>query len=411
MKNILNEEITRIKTMMGLLEQTNPAFKTFSNLTFKLGELPSKLGNYNPSMGYIRIDGGNEWLASNRAISLKNYLLNQFKSNIKDSNIKINETKVLGPGDENQYVIGNFYGKMKKEPERQEKYPFNILYNFYDIGGVPHICVTQRGKGTPEILDSTGDRNMKWVTRFEKFLSQIPSEYQPKIVSQTVGGGGTSGPDKGETQYGIMIPITQEKFGYTAKDKGQLFFDAKGANKFKETAEFIAEYTDDDFRTGESLSKPNATQHVFTSAYGGGGGIFGDLGDGRNAKILSSKNPNGSNIVIKRNEPSAEGNIPGSIKSGSNEEWFDLGTYKLDDNFFKDNMISIKSDTYKSLFDGIINLIKQKGINDFTLIELGANISAFSSSENATNRLPKETTEPDHTYGNRVPVDKWVQRD
>ena len=26
-------------------------------------------------------------------------------------------------------------------------------------------------------------------------------------------------------------------------------------------------------------------------------------------------------------------------------------------------------------------------------------------------RLPEGTTEPDHTYGNRVPVDKWVQRD
>ena len=411
MKNILNEEITRIRTMMGLLEQTNPAFKTFSNLTFKLEELPSKLGNYNPSMGYIRIDGGNEWLASNRAISLKNYLLNQFKSNIKDSNIKINETKVLGPGDENQYVIGNFYGKMKKEPERQEKYPFNILYNFYDIDGVPHICVTESSKGAPEKLDATGTKNISWVNRFEKFLSKIPSEYQPKLISQTVGGGGTSGPDKTETKYGIMIPITQEKFGYVAKENGQLFFDAKGVNKFKETTNFIASYTADDFRTSESIKNPNSKQHDFTSSYGGAGDTFGDFGDGRSGKLLSSKNPNGSDIVIKANETSVEGKIPGSIKSGSEEEWFDLGTYKLDDNFFKDNMISIKSDTYKSLFDGIINLIKQKGINDFTLIELGANISAFSSSENATNRLPKETTEPDHTYGNRVPVDKWVQRD
>jgi len=55
--------------------------------------------------------------------------------------------------------------------------------------------------------------------------------------------------------------------------------------------------------------------------------------------------------------------------------------------------------------------LKQKRITDFRLVELGANISAFASSENATNRLPEGITEPDHTYGNRVPVDKWVKRD
>ena len=79
-QNILNEQINRIKVMMGLQEQTNPAFKKFSNLTYKLAELPSKLATYNPSMGYIRIDGGNQWLSSNRAISFKNYLLAYRKS-------------------------------------------------------------------------------------------------------------------------------------------------------------------------------------------------------------------------------------------------------------------------------------------------------------------------------------------
>lgn len=110
-------------------------------------------------------------------------------------------------------------------------------------------------------------------------------------------------------------------------------------------------------------------------------------------------------------EPSVVGDIPGQVKSGSKEEWFDLGTYKLDKNFFKDNMISIKPESYKELFDGINNLMIQKGISRFALVELGSNISAFASSDNATNRLPEGTTEPDHTYGNRVPVDKWVQRD
>ena len=411
-QNILNEQINRIKFMMGLQEQTNPAFKKFSNLTYKLAELPSKLATYNPSMGYIRIDGGNEWLASNRAISFKNYLISQFKSNIKEGNIRINETKILGPGNENQYVIGQFYGKMKKEPEKQETYPYSILYNFYDIGGVPHILVTEPSKGAPEKLDATGTKNISWVNRFEKFLSKIPAEYNPMIVNQTVGGGGPDGPDKSETLYGIMIPITQDKFGYTAKEKGVLYFDQDKVTNFQNMGKFIAEYTDDDFRTKEPLKNPKATQYDFTSAAGGGGNYgFGDLGDGRRGKILTTNNPNGSDIIIKRMEPSVVGDIPGKDKSGSKEEWFDLGTYKLNDNFFKDNMISIKPDSYKELFDGIKNLIIQKKINEFKLSELGANISAFSSSDNATNRLPEGTTEPDHTYGNRVPVDKWVQRD
>ena len=411
-QNILNEQINRIKFMMGLQEQTNPAFKKFSNLTYKLAELPSKLATYNPSMGYIRIDGGNEWLASNRAISFKNYLISQFKSNIKEGNIRINETKILGPGNENQYVIGQFYGKMKKEPEKQETYPYSILYNFYDIGGVPHILVTEPSKGAPEKLDATGTKNISWVNRFEKFLSKIPAEYNPMIVNQTVGGGGPDGPDKSETLYGIMIPITQDKFGYTAKEKGVLYFDQDKVTNFQNMGKFIAEYTDDDFRPEEPLKNPKASQYNFTSAAGGGGNYgFGDLGDGRRGKILTTNNPNGSDIIIKRMEPSVVGDIPGKDKSGSKEEWFDLGTYKLNDNFFKDNMISIKPDSYKELFDGINNLIIQKKINEFKLFELGANISAFSSSDNATNRLPEGTTEPDHTYGNRVPVDKWVQRD
>lgn len=410
-KILLNEEIGRIKKMMGLSEQTNPAFNKFSNLTFKLDELPAGISNYNPSAGYIRINGGNEWLASNRAISLKNYLLNQFKGNIEDQNVKINETKVLGAGNENQYVIGTFYGKMRKPPERQEKYPYTILYNFYEIGGVPYILVTQQGKGSPEKLDSSKG-NTEWVNRFNKYLNKIPAEYNAKIVNQTVGGGSTEGPDKSETVYGIMIPITQEKFGYTAREKGRVHFDAKNVNKFREMANFIAEYTDDDFRTNESLKNPNATQHNFTSSTGGAGNyIFGDLGTGRNAKILSTNNPNGDDIVIKRMESSVEGNVPGGVKKGSTEEWFDLGSYKLDDNFFKDNMISIKPDTYKQLFSGIMGLIKQKFGERFDLVELGANISGFASSDNATNRLPEGTTEPDHTYGNRVPADKWVQRD
>ena len=411
-QNILNEQINRIKSMMGLQEQTNPAFKTFSNLTFKLTDLPSKLTNYNPSIGYIRIDGGNEWLASNRAISFKNYLMNQFKGKIEEGNVKVNETKVLGPGNENQYVIGQFYGSMIKPPKKQETYPYSILYNFYDIGGVPHILVTEPSKGAPEKLDATGTKNISWVNRFEKFLSKIPAEYNPIIVSQTVGGGGPDGPDKSETLYGIMIPITQDKFGYTAKEKGVLYFDQKRVKFFQYTGKFIAEYTDDDFRTKESLKNPKATQHNFTSAAGGGGNYgFGDLGDGRRGKILTTNNPNGSDIIIKRMEPSVVGDIPGQDKSGSKKEWFDLGTYKLAENFFKDNMISIKPESYKELFDGINNLIIQKGIKNFDLVELGANISAFSSSDNATNRLPEGTTEPDHTYGNRVPVDKWVQRD
>ena len=410
-QNLLNEEIKRIKNMMGLQEQTNPSFKKFSNLTFKLDALPAGIANYNPSMGYIRIDGGNEWLASNRAISLKNYLLNQFKGNIEDNNIKINETKVLGAGDENQYVIGTFYGKMRRPPAKQEMYPYTILYNFYEIDGIPHILVTQQGKGSPEKLDSTkGDAT--WVSRFSKFLEKIPAEYNAKIVNQTVGGGSTEGPDKAETVYGIMIPITQEKFGYTAKEKGRVHFGAKNVNKFREMANFIADYTADDFRTDESLKNPNATQHNFTSSTGGGGNyIFGDLGTGRKGKILSLNNPNGTDIVIKRMEPSVEGDVPGAIKKDSPEKWFDLGSYKLDDNFFKDNMISIKPETYKKMFDDILTLIKQKGIEDYRLVELGANISGFASSDNATNRLPEGTTEPDHTYGNRVPADKWVQRD
>ena len=363
--------------------------------TFNLNDLPNAIENYIPSKGYIRIDGGNEWLANSRANSLKNFLISNLPSkigvNIPSENVTLSKAEVLGPGNENQYVIGSMYGRIFKPAETQEEYPFQVWYNFYDVGGVPHIIVNKRGKGLIPTKSSSSSSDEKYLRLSDKVGVSNFISVKQKLPMDVV-------------NYATLIPITKE-MGWVAWKNSILYFDNE--DNYIKTRDFIKSFTDAE----PTISRGDGRQTRFIGTPGGGGSyIIGDSGKGATATVIYGKDK-GKDIIIKRVIKGKEGDIPGETKEGGEEEWFKLGDYKLDKNFFKDNMISLSPDSYDKIFTDIRNIVLQKYGEGFDIntVELKAEIKGFASSDNATNRLPQGVEKPDHTYGNRVPVDKWIK--
>lgn len=417
MKSILAENLLRFgakgvnESMLKtyLLEQTKVTadiFKKYSGITSAMANLAKTIPTYDPNKGYIRISDGNPWLATQRAKALQQFLIQRFQGQFKipfdTAAAKIIKTAVEGSGNDNQYMKATIMAKLQKLPQPTPEYAYNILYNFYDIDGVPHIVVTKLGKGAPENV-STDELALQ---KFTKFMAEAGT--QAKLVKQSTGG---YDPQAGPTQftYGIMIPITG---GFDAKKKSRLMFN--DINQYNTMRQFIAKFTD----TGGSpvaddqLKNPNAKQTNFTSARGGGGNyIFGDLGDGRSASVLLGPGQ-GTDIRIKRMEPSIVGNLPGEIPAGGEEKWYPINEI-LYRGLFPDNLITIKPDMYQDIFNKIQTTIDELTTEGYKAIEMSAEIQGFASTDNATNRCPQGFA-PDHSWGitnpkqGPVTADKWI---
>jgi hypothetical protein len=153
-KNILAENMLRFRTK-NLVEQTKVNSSIYGTRfgTYTLQEMAGLINTYNPLSGYIAISDGNEWLANQRAKSLSQF----FSKNVSNilgvpynsEAVEIEEAKVLGPGAENQYVQGTLYAILEKPGQPEQTYKYSLLYNFYEVDGLPHIIVTKSGKGTP----------------------------------------------------------------------------------------------------------------------------------------------------------------------------------------------------------------------------------------------------------------------
>lgn len=404
-----------------LLEQTRVpknVYKTYA-VTSSLAQLPNVINSYNPTSGAIKITDGNPWLATQRAKSLQQFLINRFQQEFKipfdTTKATISKTEVPGPGDDNQYLKATIKGLLYLPPQIQTPRAYSILYNFYDINGVPHILVTKEGLGAPKIHDSTkGDD--PWIREFDKFLPKIKDG---KIVKQYVGGGGAAGPNKQETAYGIMIPI---KSGYAAKTKGKLEFDDK--DTYTAMKNFIASYTDLSDAQGKPKetgiqADPNVTGDVktqerlqtnFTSERGGGGNyIFGDLGAGRSGIILKSNDAEdaaGKEVTIKRMEPSKIGFMSNDTVKPGEDSWKDIYPifYR---GLFPDNLITIKPEMYQKIFDEIRAIIVELRERGYEIKQMSADIQGFASTDNANNRCP-QGSQPDHTWGGPVTTNLWI---
>jgi len=410
MSNILAENLLRFgakgvnENMLKqyLAEQTQVPSAIYKKyvLTSTVAQLRNVINGYNPTTGAIKITDGNPWLATQRAQSLQQFLINRFQGRFKipfdKNNATISKTAVPGPGDNNQYMKATIKALLFKTLATQDPYPYSILYNFYDIGGVPHIVVTKGGKGAP-IKGAA-------PTTINQLKSQMPTD--SILVRQNTGGSGSDGSDQTEAVTGIMIPI---KGGFAAKSKGVLYF--KDANQYTAMQKFIADYTDLADAQGKvketgDLQKRTNLQTNFTSERGGGGNyIFGDLGTGRTAEVLAG-NSAGRTITIKRMEPSKVGTLANEILPGQEPKWVNIDEI-LYRGLFPDNLITIRPDMYNEIFDGIQSSIDELTSAGYKIQQMSADIQGFASTDNANNRCP-QGFQPDHAWGGPISANLWI---
>jgi hypothetical protein len=378
-----------------LMEQTRVSRQVYFGkyaASLQIAQLANYMPTYNPTSGPIEITDGNPWLATQRATALQKFLIEKFQGQFQipfdETSAKVTQTVVAGSGDQYQYMKATIKAKLVKPPKPQSPYNFDILYNFYDINGVPYILITKRGKGSP--IKGAAE------TQINQLKSQMPAE--SILVKQGMAG------KELETNYGIMIPI---KTGFAAKKKGRLYF--KDVNQYEAMKNFIAQYTDLATRTPKEtgdLQNRTKLQTNFTSELGGGGNyIFGDLGSGRAATIISGDGE-GTSVTIKRMEPSKIGSLPGEILPGDEEKWYPIAEI-LYPGLFPDNLITIKPDKYEEIFAKIQEQIDELTAQEYDAIEMTAEIQGYASTDAANNRCLRGFT-PDHTWGGSVTADKWI---
>lgn len=202
MKNILAENMLRfgVKNLSEsdikpyILEQTKVPQSVYRGkyvAQLNIDQLAKFIPTYNPTTGPIAIKNGNPWLATQRAKSLQRFLIERFRGQFNipfdESSAKIIQTAVPGPGDENQYMKATIKAKLKTSLKPAPTYPYSILYNFYDINGVPHIIVTKQGllgQSSPK-LSSRGAVDQSAINQFSKF---IQSTKNSKLVKQSFSG-------------------------------------------------------------------------------------------------------------------------------------------------------------------------------------------------------------------------------
>jgi hypothetical protein len=413
LKNILAESARYYKTnnfsaelVNKLTEQTTVPANIYQKnaATTTIAQLPKIMQTYTPQNGTVTITDGNPWLATQRAKALQSFLTTQAQKTLNipvDANsIVITETKVQGKGDDNQYTLGKLKAKLKKAPVVQGPYAYTILYNFYDINGVPHILVTKGGKGAPQTNENPAGTDDVYKKNMQKFANSIPNAF---VVKQ----GGNSSPTANGAAWGIMIPITT---GYTAKKASRLYFD--NINQYEAMRDFITSYTDITNATGKpsesgDIKGRTKLQTGFTSERGGGGNyIFGRLGSG--AKAIKFDNAGQETpVTIVRMESSKIGAIPGDVAAGNEEKWVEIGSFKLDSTMFPDNLITINPNKYQTIIKLIQDELSNLAQEGYRPVQLTAEIQGFASTDNANNRCPKGF-KPDHAWGGSVTPEKWI---
>jgi hypothetical protein len=423
-KNILAENMLRFRTK-NLVEQTKVNSSIYGTRfgTYTLQEMAGLINTYNPLSGYIAISDGNEWLANQRAKSLSQF----FSKNVSNilgvpynsEAVEIEEAKVLGPGAENQYVQGTLYAILEKPGQPEQTYKYSLLYNFYEVDGLPHIIVTKSGKGTPNPRTSIAGADQLAREYVNKFIPKTPKD--SKLVWKQPGIAKANEYNKaGGGVLAIMIPIASGP-GYSKKDGNALYFETP--EQLKAMHDFIDTYED-------SSGKLTGTQSIWIGGDGvsmGGGGTY----------VFGSSNP--LNVVHLPNDVSKfpkfnrqtntfirpetvkirssfDDKNPGTGGStiagtGTKPETRKIGEFKFDKTMFADNMIGIqntrelqaKIQEIKKAYDVVVS-----ANIGFEVKSISSLVRGYSSSDAANNRTA--SGKPDHGWGINWPAEKWITK-
>jgi len=387
----LNEQ-TRVN---GTIYQTPGPSTTLANLT-------SVAQNYNPPnvSGYIIITDGNPWLAGQRARNLAQFLSANVEKQVgvpfNAKSVKVLETSVSqNKGDEYQYVEGTLYAIMSKPPIPEETYAYDLLYNFYEVNGVPHIVVTKRGAGSPNkvIKDRYNQNKEAFINNVTKNATDAIND-KGIVVFQSA--------SSGEGNIGILVPIPEN---YAKRVGSRLYF--KSADDLNNMRSFIGKYTD-----GKDTFTKNPESNYLSSNWestvgGGGNYIFGKEG-GAKATIVSGNNKD-KDIVIKRTYFKKSGKGKGAIEgTGTPGKWVKIGEFNLTkaEGAFADNMIKVQPGAYQKIFDELKTAVEKYTNEDLQVDQISATVKGYASADRATNRTNIE--KPDHTWGNRIQLNQWI---
>lgn len=410
--NNLNEELNRIKNLIDfdmnqhshdfLSEQTKVSSDVYGKEagSYNRTELPTIMGKYNPSSGFLAIKDGNPWLAGQRAINLSKFLAanveKQTGVRFNSESVKILETSVSeNKGDEYQYVEGVLYALLESPEIPEEKYAFDLLYNFYEIGDVPYIVVTKQGMGSPIKVDN--NKKDSFVPALEKNGSEALKNGGVVVFQQE---------SEQEGNIGILVPLPKT---YVKRVGSRLYFGDE--KSFTNTRKFIENYTDgkDSYTKNP---KSNYLSSNWTSTQGGGGNYLFGKESGVKAIILSGNNK-GKETVIKRTYFKESGKGGSEIEgTGRKAQWVKIGNFNLtkEEGAFADNMVKIQQGSYKKIFDEL-----KKSIEEYTgknpelfITEISASVKGFASADRATNRT--NIGKPDHDWGVGFPADKWITK-
>ena len=425
LEKLLAENMRRFGTK-NLVEQTKVTSLIYKKPagTYTLQEMAGLANTYNPESGYIEISDGNEWLANQRAKSLSQFF-SENVSNIlgvpyNSEAVKIEEAKVLGAGDENQYVTGTLYAILEKPGRLTSTYKYSLIYKFYEVDGLPHIIVTKRGMGTPSLP-------IKKITGGNDIAKEYATNFMPKLPNnsklvwkQRNRTGANEFQKASDGTLAIMIPLDSGP-GYSKKDGHALYFETP--EQFNAMRNWIAKYTDT--TSGIPLSRSGNQSSWLQTPGGGGVKVFGSSKPVSivhlptevskfpeiNTKINTFINPETVNIRSTHNDKNAgEGGstIPGT---GTKPEKRKIGDFKFDKTMFADNMIGIqvtpelraKLEEIKKAYDDVVSKNKGFGVKSISSIVRG-----YASSDAANNRT--NSGKPDHRWGINWPYEKWITK-
>jgi hypothetical protein len=374
-------------------------------------QLPSIVDRYNPNSGYLVITDGNPWLAEQRARNLASFLAKNVESQVKipfnKNSVKVLETAVSkNKGDEYQYVEGTLYAIMEKPPIPEEQYANELIYNFYEISGVPHIVVSKPGLVPPKTY--TADQVTKGESSIINQFNQSAAmkEEGAKLVKQSTGGGSVSGPS--EFTYGILLPIPKN---YAERKGARVYFnDPESLNQMRT---FIAKYTDgnDEFTADRPENKnANYLTSIWTKTQGGGGNLYFGKGNGAASTVVAGDTSN-KDITIVRIYAKGSGEGRGAkAGTGVKGEWVKIGEFNLTkaEGAFADNMIKVQPGAYQKIFNELKTAVEKYTAAGLQIIEISATVKGYASADRATNRTNIGT--PDHAWGVGFPSNKWITK-
>lgn len=400
LKDLLNEQ-TRV---------TDAVYGTEAASYSRL-QLPSIVDRYNPNSGYLVITDGNPWLAEQRARNLASFLAKNVETQVKipfnKNSVKVLETAVSeNTGDEYQYVEGTLYAIMERPGQPVVEYTNDLIYNFYEIGGVPHIVVSKPGMIPPKTY--TGDQASKNESSIIDDFSRSAAmkESGAKLVKQSTGGGNAAGP--GQFTYGILLPVPKK---YAERKGTRLYFD--DSESLNQMRSFIAKYTDgnDEFTTDRPENKnANYLSSNWTKTQGGGGNLYFGTSSGANATVVAGDTSN-KDIKIIRIYGKGSGKGRGAkAGTGTKPKWVKIGEFNLSkaEGAFADNMITIQPGAYQKIFNELKTAVEKYKAQDLFIKEISATVKGYASADRATNRT--NIGKPDHDWGVSFPSNKWITK-